>query len=308
MNKKLLLTANIHAGKGEVRNYLPDMIDYFTALGWDVTCRPSQRRRDLPGYIRENAGDYQLLVSCGGDGTLNETITGLIQCGSPPPLAYLPAGTVNDFASSLKIPKDMELSAQLVDSGVPFRCDIGRFNIKPEADTGSEFFSYVAAFGAFTDVAYQTPQPIKQVLGRMAYILEGVKRLANLKTYHMKIEAEDFSLEDDFIYGMVCNTTSVGGFRFHEKFGIAMDDGVFETVLIRYPRTSAERQGIINALVKQEAVEGLVYLLREKKLTITAAEPAPWTLDGEFGGNVGYVEIENLHRALNILVPAPEEE
>lgn len=300
MFRKMLLTANIHAGKGAVRNALPEIIDYYVSKGWDVTVHTTQQQQELPDYLRENACGYELLASTGGDGTLNETINGLMSCGNPPLLAYLPAGTVNDFASSLKIPKDMFAAAKLLETGTPRKVDLGLF--------GKQYFSYVAAFGAFTDVAYQTPQAAKQVWGRLAYLVEGVKRLPTLRPFHMKLEGDDFSLEEDFIYGMVSNSTSVGGFHIPDQLGIAMDDGLLEMAFVRFPKNFSEQQAIINALVKQEPTPGLIHLRQVSKLHITSEEPIPWTLDGEFGGEVQELDIQCCPRALQILVPGIETE
>ena len=298
MYRKMLLTANIHAGKGTVGNRLPGVIDYYVSQGWDVTVHTTQGRSELVDYLTENACGYEMLVSSGGDGTLNETINGLMACSAPPILSYLPAGTVNDFASSLKIPKDLAEAARLLENGVPRRVDLGLF--------GEQYFSYVAAFGAFTDVAYQTPQAAKQVWGRLAYLVEGVKRLPSLRSYHMKLSADGFELEDDFLYGMVSNSTSVGGFRFHEQLGVSMDDGVLELALVRFPKNLSEQQAVINALLKQEAVPGLVYLRRVSHLHIVSEVPVPWTLDGEFGGEVQELDVRCCPQALEILVPGEE--
>ena len=298
MYRKMLLTANIHAGKGTVGNRLPGVIDYYVSQGWDVTVHTTQGRSELVDYLTENACGYEMLISSGGDGTLNETINGLMACSAPPILSYLPAGTVNDFASSLKIPKDMAEAARLLENGVPRRVDLGLF--------GEQYFSYVAAFGAFTDVAYQTPQAAKQVWGRLAYLVEGVKRLPSLRSYHMKLSADGFELEDDFLYGMVSNSTSVGGFRFHEQLGVSMDDGVLELALVRFPKNLSEQQAVINALLKQEAVPGLVYLRRVSHLHIVSEVPVPWTLDGEFGGEVQELDVRCCPQALEILVPGEE--
>lgn len=296
--KKMLITANIHAGNGAIREHLVDWIDHYVARGYEVSVHTSQQPRDLISYISQNAAGYDLLVSSGGDGTLNETLNGLMHCPSPPLLAYIPAGTVNDFATSLRIPRDLEQASRLVWEGVPFRCDIGRF--------GSQYFSYVAAFGAFTDVAYQTPQVAKQVLGRLAYLIEGIKRLPNLRAFPMKIQGDQFQLEDDFLFGMVSNSTSVGGFHFEDKLGVAMDDGVLEVLLVRMPHNMSEQQAVINGLMKQHPIPGLLYMFRTKQLAIRSGEAIPWTLDGEYGGTVQDVEIANCHQALNILVPKPE--
>lgn len=296
MNRNLLIAANIHAGSGQVKENLAGLIDYCVSLGWEVSVHTSQHPRDLPEYIAKNAGRFDLLVSSGGDGTLNETLNGLMGCENPPLLCYIPAGTVNDFASSLKIPKNFEQAARLLETGVPFCCDIGRF--------GSQYFSYVAAFGAFTSVSYQTSQQSKQLFGKLAYIMEGVRQLPALHPSRMHVELEDQCLEGEFLFGMVSNSTSVAGLHFSDKFGISMQDGLLEVLLIRHPRNISEQQALLNGMMKKEPVPGLIYLFRSKILRIEAPEPIPWTLDGEFGGDLRETEISACHQALRILVPA----
>lgn len=295
MAKKLLVAANIHSGAGAVRENLASVIDFCVSRGFAVSVRTSQHPRDLVSYIAEHGGEYGVLLSTGGDGTLNETLNGLMRCPAPPLLAYIPAGTVNDFASSLGIPRDPAKALRLLDEGEPFRCDAGKF--------GEEYFAYVAAFGAFTDVSYETPQEAKQLLGRFAYIVEGIKRLPTLRAYHMTVEGDDFSLEEDFIFGMASNSTSVAGFRFDSKHGVAMDDGTFEVTLVRAPHNLNERQALLNGIMRQEPVPGLLDFFHTKTLSIRAAEPVRWTLDGEFGGEVAEVEIQNCPQAFTILAP-----
>ena len=293
MEKKLLFVLNPHAGRGAVRESFLDVIDSFVHEGYQVSVHTSQYAGELIDYIAAHGGEYDLLVSSGGDGTLNETVNGLMHCDHPPLLCYIPAGTVNDFASSLGIPKDMTKAAALVTEGVPFDCDIGRF--------GEKYFSYVAAFGAFTDVSYQTPQQTKQVFGKLAYIAEGIKRLPNLSPYHVRIRSGEQVLEGKYLYGMVSNSTSVAGLKLSEDH-IYLNDGLCEVLLVRQPRNMAEQQAILNGLLKRETVPDLLTVFRTAKLEVESQEPLAWTLDGEFGGDVEKVEIENCQGAIRILV------
>lgn len=293
MYRKLLFTLNPHAGRGAVREHFTDLVDGFVRAGYDVTVHTSQKPLDLPDYIAENAGGYEVLVSCGGDGTLNETVNGLMRCPERPAFCYIPAGTVNDFASSLGIPKDMRKAGRLVEEGIPFDCDIGQF--------GERYFAYVAAFGAFTDVSYQTPQQSKQLFGKLAYVAEGIKRLPGLSPYRVRVRCGEMDLEEDFLYGMVSNSTSVAGLKLSEEH-IFLNDGLFEVALVRYPRNLSEQQAILNGLLKREAVPDLLYLFRTPRLEISSQGPLPWTLDGEFGGDVRQTVIENRQGAVRILV------
>lgn len=203
--KKLLFVINGHSGKGQIKNRLLEIIDVMVQEGYQVTVHTTQAREDATNVVREQAKDYDLIVCSGGDGTLDETVTGLMQSGEKVPIGYIPAGSTNDFANSLKIPKNMLHAGKTAVTGRRFPCDVGEFN--------GDFFIYVAAFGIFTDVSYATSQELKNVLGHVAYILEGAKRLHTIKSYHMRVEYDGQETEGDFLLGMITNSTSVGGFK-----------------------------------------------------------------------------------------------
>lgn len=297
MKQRLLFLVNPHAGKSEIRSKTLDVADLFVRGGWEVTLHPTQRTMEIPAVIMEEAKNYQMIVCCGGDGTLNETVSGLLAAGAAPderpPLGYIPAGTVNDFATSLGISKNIMQAARTIVSGAPFICDVGSFN--------DRFFTYIAAFGAFTDVSYQTPQQSKNLLGRAAYILEGIKRLPGITAYHLIIRREDVRIEDDFIFGMVTNSTSVGGFRTGDRFAVSMNDGILEAVFIRNPRSVAEMHKLINAVLRQELDSPFIVKMRAKELHVSAACQLPWTLDGEYGGAVTEAEIRVCPGAIQVL-------
>ena len=228
----------------------------------------------------------------GGDGTLDEVVEGMMHRQKKLPLGYIPSGTVNDFARSLKIPRDMVKAARLAMSGKDFLSDVGTFN--------NSHFVYIAAFGIFTDVAYSTPQDMKNVLGNMAYLLEGVKRLANIPSYHLKFFSEECSGEGDFIFGMVTNSRSVGGFKSIIGKNVRFDDGVFEVTFVRLPKNASELQEILAAIVLKEMDTHYMISFRTARLTIEAQQEIPWTLDGEYGGESQNVVIQNHQKALQI--------
>lgn len=296
--RKLLLIYNPHAGKGKVCDKLADILDQLTRAGWLVTVRPTTGPGDAVAAA-ELAPEYERVVCCGGDGTLNEVISGLSALDAPPVLGYIPAGTTNDFARNLALPKGMDQAAAVAAAGYPFPCDTGRFNDHP--------FIYVAAFGAFTDVSYHTPQQFKNMFGHLAYVLEGVARLPDLKTYHLSVEHGDQTIEGDFIYGMVSNTVSVGGFPALAADQVKLDDGLFEVLLIRAPKTLAELQGLIRALTTQKIEEsnGAVIGFHASELTVTCTVPLPWTLDGEYGGSPTVARISDRHQAICIVRGQP---
>jgi len=294
MEKKLLFVFNPYAGKGQIKNHLWQIIDLFVKGGYQVTVHPTQSRLDALRVVQDKASDYDLLVCSGGDGTFNETVRGLMLCEKKPPLGYIPAGTINDFSRNLGLSKKMPDAAEAILRGVPVACDVGAFN--------DEFFTYIAAFGVFTDVSYQTPQQSKNILGRLAYIFEGMKRLPSLKdAYHLVVEYDNQVIEDDFLFGMVTNATSVGGFKGIYENNMELDDGLFEVSLIKYPKTPLDMQGIINALLKREAEPAFIYSFKASKLCIFGEREVSWTLDGEFGGNPQNVKLENKKCAIQVI-------
>lgn len=301
MEKRLLLVLNPHAGKGEIRQKLLPVIQIFNDHGYEVTVRPTRRAGELPGIVEQEAPRYDLLVTSGGDGTLNETIAGLMACPHPIPLGYLPAGTVNDFATSLSIPKEMTAAAQAVMEGVVFPCDVGRF--------GDRYFSYVAAFGAFTQVSYETPQQTKNLLGRAAYFLEGIRSLPQIRGCRAHVRWEGGETEGQFLFGMISNATSVGGFGMRGPEKVRMNDGLLEVTLVREPKNAMELQAAVNSLLmpQQPAEHEAIVRFQTPSLELFFDQPIPWTLDGEFGGETRVAQIRNCPRVLPILVRPREE-
>ena len=291
---RLLFIVNPRSGKAQVKNRLLDILDIFTKAGWETMVHITQAPLDAKQKAAEAGGDVDMVVCSGGDGTLSETISGMMELENPPVLGYIPSGSTNDFASSLHIPSNMRAAAANVMEGTRYPIDIGRF-------CRERYFVYVAGFGAFTEVSYQTPQDKKNVLGHQAYMLEGVKSLVNLKSYRMKLEAEDFTLEGDFIFGMVTNTISVGGFKGLVTQDVALNDGLFEVLMIRTPKTPLDLSNIINYMFLKEEQTEYVHKFKTSSLRITSEEPVDWVLDGEFGGSHTEVEVENLSRKIEIM-------
>ena len=272
--------------------HLLDIVDIFSSHDYEVIIRATQAPKDAYEKAKEYADSVDLIVCSGGDGTLDEVVTGITEKNSNVPIGYIPAGSTNDFANSLFMPKSMVKAAQMIMEENLYHCDIGRFN--------SQTFAYVAAFGLFTDVSYETDQDLKNVLGHVAYLLEGVKRLFDIKSYHMKVTSEEIQVEDDFIVGMITNSRSVGGFKNLTGKNVDMNDGLFEVTMIKQPKNPLELQEIMTAMLTAEDNTDMIYSFKSKKLMIETEEEVPWTLDGEFGGDHTYVEIENRHKALNL--------
>ena len=292
MEKKLFFVFNPKAGKGKIKTALMDIVDIFNKGGYEVIIRATQYPKDAYEMTMKYADKVDLVVCSGGDGTLDEVVAGLVETGSKVPVGYIPAGSTNDFAGSLFIPKNMVAAAEMIMEENVYRCDIGKFN--------KQTFTYIAAFGLFTDVAYETDQDLKNSLGHLAYLLEGVKRLFDIQSYHMKVTTEDEIFEDDFMYGMITNSRSVGGFKNLTGKNVDMNDGLFEVTLITTPKNPMDMQEIIAGLMSGKDNSDLIYTFKTSRIRIQSDEAVAWTLDGEYGGDHKEVEIRNLHRALNL--------
>lgn len=291
--KRLLFIYNVRAGRQKIRSSLADILDVFARNDYEITAHPTQGKGDAT-QTAASAQGYDRVVCCGGDGTLNETVSGLMQipAAERPTLGYIPAGSTNDFARNLALPKELEKVAAVACGGTPRLCDLGR------AD--GHLFTYIAAFGLFTDVSYSTPQAEKNLLGHFAYVLQGAGKLINVPSFHMKVERGDGAvIEGDYIYGMVSNTVSVGGIMNLPRDVVKLDDGVFEVLLIRQPKSVKDWQDILSALASQKIIgsEGMVTGFQAERVTFTCDKPVAWTVDGEFGGERVVTEIENLPRA-----------
>lgn len=293
--KKMLFIYNPYAGKAKIRNNLIDIIDIFVKGGYEVTTYPTQGPKDAIQVSMEKAPEYDLIVCSGGDGTLDEVVTGMMQSEKKLPIGYIPAGSTNDFANSLKIPMNMKKAASVIVDGKKYACDVGSFN--------EETFIYVAAFGMFTDVSYGTRQEMKNALGHAAYILEGTKRIPALESYHMRVEYDDTVIEDEFMFGMISNSFSIGGIKNITGKDVILDDGFFEITLIKRPRLITDLQNIVKAMLLLEADSKYVYAFKAKELTITTENDVKWTLDGEYGGMHRHVKLQNMKHAVQIIVP-----
>ena len=296
----MLFVFNPKAGKGKIKTHLLDIVDIFSSHDYEIIIRSTQAPRDAYEKAKEYANSVDMIVCSGGDGTLDEVVTGIMEAESNVPIGYIPAGSTNDFANSLFMPKNMTKVAEMIMEEELYHCDIGRFNQKT--------FAYVAAFGLFTDVSYETDQDLKNVLGHVAYVLEGVKRLFDIKSYHLKVTSDEVQAEDDFIVGMITNSRSVGGFKNLTGKNVDMNDGLFEVTLITNPKNPLELQEIMTALLTAEDNTDLIYSFKSAHVVIESEEAVPWTLDGEFGGDQTRVEIDNLHEAMNLYLTSSKKQ
>ena len=292
VRKKLLLIINPTSGRGIIKDYLLLIIGQLSLAGYEVVVYPTKAKYDAVEKMKE-ARNYDLVVASGGDGTLNEVITGLIQANANTPIAYIPTGTTNDFATTLGIPKNIPKALDLCIQGKQMPIDIGQF--------GSRYFTYVAAFGAFTDVAYETPQPRKNMLGGLAYLIEGLLKLPTIQSYKCKITHRDGVIEGDYIFGMISNSDSVAGIK--NAFGNQADlsDGLFEVTLIRAPKNLIDIHRILNDFLNTQYDPEYVVTFKTDRMTVESEQDVKWTLDGEDGGILKSVNIRSLQRRVQIL-------
>lgn len=297
MERKLLLIYNPISGKGNIKTYLADIIDTFAGNDYSVTVHPTKCINDGYDYITNHISDYDTISICGGDGMLNEAVRALMTAPPEkrPPLAYLPSGSTNDFAGTVGLPTDVRRAAKMVMNGSPFFCDAGMLNDK--------YFAYIAAFGAFTSVSYDTSQDFKNLFGHMAYVVEGIRQLNTIKELHLKISFNDVVIEDDFIFGMVTNSLQVGGIKNNLSSAISLNDGLFEVLLVRKPKNAVGFQNIITAFLTQnlDKTED-VMSFKASKIKFECDEEIPWTIDGEYGGDITCAEIKNLPKAFSVIV------
>lgn len=290
--KKLLFIYNAKSGKAMIRKYLADIIDIFIKAGYYVEAYQTQKQEDAIEQIAIRGNEFDHIVCSGGDGTLNEAVNGLMKLAEKPTLGYIPSGSTNDFATSLKIPKNMVNSAKLAVNGKDMVIDVGCFN--------SKHFIYVAGFGAFTDVSYQTPQELKNVFGHNAYMIEAIKKLPSLKSHKIRCDFDGCILEGEFLYGMVSNSSSVGGIKGITGRDVSLADGMFEVTLVKPPKNLIDFQSIITELLNGGDKSDSVIRFKTHKLKVTSEEPIAWVLDGECGGTLKNVLVTNCQGAITI--------
>lgn len=292
--KKLLFIYNPLSGVGQLKAKLSDVLDIFVKAGYEVTVHPTQKYHDALEKTKSYTGEYDLVVCSGGDGTLDEVVSGMETREKKVPIGYIPTGTTNDFASSLHISRNILEAADTAVNGIPFACDVGRFN--------EDFFIYIAAFGLFTDVSYETKQSMKNILGHLAYVLEGTKRIFNIPSYRIKVFHDGEEIEDEFIFGMVTNSRSVGGFKGIIGRDVIFDDGEFEVTLMKTPKNPIELNELLGAIVMEQINPDRMYSFRTGEIRFESVEEIPWTLDGEFGGVHDRVLIQDKKQGLQIMV------
>ncbi len=291
--KSMLFIVNPNAGQRRIKRYLTEVVSIFNQGGYRVEIHITAAQGDATAVARQLAPGKDLVVCAGGDGTFNETVNGILQSGCLVPIGYIPCGSTNDFASSMKLPLNVLQAARRIVEGEPVQFDAGRF--------GDRFFSYVASFGAFTKASYSTPQNVKNALGHTAYLLSGIQELSQIRPEHIRLEVESHVIEDDFIFGAISNSTSVGGVLTLDPNQVDLGDGMFEIMLVRMPRSLAELSECIKAIQSQKYNCAVITFFSARQVRIQASEGMNWTLDGEKEPGRSDVTVTNHHHAITIV-------
>ena len=291
--KQMLFIMNPCAGMKKANRYYMQIIELFNRSGYRVIAHITQGHGDATKVAQELAPQVDAVVCCGGDGTFNETLSGVMAAGTNTPIGYIPAGSTNDFAASLELPNGVMRCAKNIVEGTPKSYDVGLFN--------DRYFSYVASFGAFTRASYATGQNVKNALGHTAYILSGISELSQIRKIKAKFVMDGETVEDEFLFGAVCNSTSVAGVLTLDKSVVDMQDGKFEVLLIRAPKNITEINECLKALQNKTYDCTMLTFRSASNVEVIMEEPADWTLDGEFQQGLSEITFKNCHLALKLL-------
>lgn len=294
--RKLLLIVNPCSGRAKMRGELLRVTEILSSAGFEVTVYPTKARGDATVRVSNLKNDeYDRIVVCGGDGTLNEVITGLMQSNIKCKIGYIPSGTLNEWSSGLNISKNIAAAARDATSDRTILLDLGEF--------GDKYFTYTASFGAFTEASYSAPQDIKNVLGRAAYFFEGIKSLGNIKPHHLKFTCNGGAIEGDFLFGAITNSMSVGGIVKFQETAVNLNDGYFEVLLIRNPDTIVKFQSIVDGILRQDLNRDGIEFFKTKEIIVEGGADVPWTLDGEYSACTDKMKISNISSALQLVIP-----
>jgi len=293
VSKRLLLILNPISGKKTGKRHLSDVVEQFCRADYTPTVFVTTGRGNARDLARTHGGEADLVVCLGGDGTFNEVVAGLLDGGHTTPMGYVPCGSTNDFASSIGLKKTIPAATAAILSGTPHTYDVGLF--------GERYFSYVASFGIFSRASYATPQNVKNALGHLAYLLEGVKELSNIHPWHVRFEVDGTVVEGDYLFGAVSNATSVGGVLTLDPQAVDMNDGLLELLLVKMPRNAVELSECIRALAEQRYDTSAITFMSGSDFTVTAAPTMEWSLDGEWGSGAETIRIRNLRDAIRLI-------
>ena len=294
--KRVMLIINPISGKTKPKSMLFEIIDIMSQFGAVVTSRITRKEGDALDFAYDacNSENYDYIVACGGDGTLSETISGILKSHNPVPLGYIPCGSTNDYAKSLGISSDYIQAAKTAVTGKKYPVDIGEIN--------GRNFNYIASFGIFTSVSYNAPRNLKSMLGHMAYVLEGTKELTKIKSYHVRIETDSGVYEDDYIFGAIANSTSIGGIVKLDETMVSFNDGVFEICLVKMPKNPSDLIKIVKGTMNSDFTSDCFEFFRASSLKIEAPGNMAWSLDGEKYEPGSDITVDIIHSAVNIIL------
>lgn len=293
VSKRLLLILNPISGKMAGKRHLADVLDAFCRADYLPTVCVTNRSGHAKEMACAHGGDADLVVCLGGDGTFNEVVSGLLEGGHATPMGYIPCGSTNDFASAIGLKKNIAAATSAILEGIPHKYDVGLF--------GNRHFSYVASFGIFSRASYATSQNVKNMLGHLAYVLEGAKELFDIHPWHVKVEMEGQTVEGDYIFGAVSNSTSVGGVLTLDPHVVDMNDGLLELLLVKMPRNAVELSECVLALAERRYDSKFITFLSGSSFQVTAEEEMEWSLDGEWGRGAANLRIRNLKDAITLI-------
>ncbi|NLY47853.1 MAG: diacylglycerol kinase family lipid kinase [Clostridiales bacterium] len=294
-NTKMLFIINPVAGRTHPKNCFKNVMELFRSHGYNLTVKKTAARGHATELVLKYGKNYDMIVCSGGDGTLNEVISGVMRLDKKVTIGYIPSGTTNDFASSLNLPDKIETAAMTILNGQPRTVDIGLFG-------DNRYFSYIASFGAFTGSSYSTPQSYKNLIGHLAYILEGMKDIPNIRPHHVRVEAEGQVYEGDYLFGAVSNSISIGGLLKLDSNKVDLNDGLFEIILIQNPKTPLELSRILLSISKREYNDKLIQFIKAPEATFYMEDPIPWAIDGEYAEGDKKITIKNIANAITIMV------
>lgn len=300
MSKKLLLLVNKKSGKETIEKYVPKIVEEFQNNDYEVDTMYTKITNNATQIIEHYDKDFDLVVCCGGDGTLNQTISGLTNINKKVSIGFIPLGTANDFAKNFKLPENVLGLPKNILTYKKEKCDTGKFNDK--------YFNYVAAFGFCTEVSYTTKKSLKKRFGKKAYYMTALKSIFKMKPHKVKLKYEDNIIEDEFIYGGISNSCSIAGFKWLNREDIDLGDGKFEAIFVKKPKNPFQTLKIANTILfsknYQESKEFVYFQTGDLKVEID--EEVPWTLDGEYGGSCKEVNINALRQNVEFMVPSNE--
>ena len=292
---RILMIVNPHSGKKKKDKYYDTIKENLQNYGYVVDTKFTTKEYNATNILEDYTSDYNIIIVCGGDGTLNQVTRALFDMKKKVPLGFIPCGTTNDYARSLKIPFDRLHLSKNINNYISINTDLGVFNEKT--------FNYAATFGIFSKTSYNVSYKIKNKIGRLAYILSGIKEAFTYKTYKIRVEYEKNKIEDEFIYGSITNSKSIGGFKLFRKYDVKLDDGLFEVVLVKKPKNLLHAVNMFIKIIRGNLEDENIYFFRTEKLKIKSKEKCEWAIDGEYGGSPEEIKIININNELQYIVP-----